>query len=88
MIVGGSGGPVLGGMERVLAAAVANLFTRQRLIGLVSKENATDLAELAALVDAGAFTPAVDAVFPLDRAGDAIDLVASGGVRGKVVVTP
>lgn len=88
VIVGGSGGPVLGGMERVLASAVANVFTRQRLIGLVSKENATDLAELAALVDAGAFTPAVDAVFPLDRAGDAIDLVASGGVRGKVVVTP
>jgi len=88
VIVGGMGGPVLGGMERVLAAAVANRFVRQRLIGLVSKENASDLAELADLVDAGAVTPMVDAVLPLDRAGEAIDLVASGAVRGKVVVVP
>lgn len=88
VIVGGSGGPVLGGMERVLAAAIASRFTGQRLIGLVSNENATDLAELAALADAGAFLPAVDAVLPLDRAGEAVDLVASGAVRGKVVVVP
>lgn len=86
VIVGGSGGPLLGGMQRVLGAAIVNLFSRQRLLGLISRENAADLTELAALADDGALTPAVDAVLPLDRAGDAIDLVASGTVCGKVVV--
>lgn len=45
-----------------------------------------DLAELAALVDAGRLAIDVAQVFPLEQTADAHRLVAGGHVRGKVVV--
>jgi NADPH:quinone reductase-like Zn-dependent oxidoreductase len=87
VIVGGeSGGSLLGGMGRVVLAGVLNAFTKQALAGLTSKENATDLAELARLVEAGSLDPAIDTVYPLAQAADAIRHVAEGRARGKVVL--
>lgn len=48
--------------------------------------SAVDLAELAALVDAGRLAIDVAQVFPLEQTADAHRLVAGGHVRGKVVV--
>ncbi len=45
-----------------------------------------DLAELAALVDAGRLAIDIAQVFPLEQTADAHRLVAGGHVRGKVVV--
>ena len=89
VLVGGDeGGRVLGGMERQLGAAVLSLVSRQKLRGLVSKENAADLEELARLADEGAYRPVVDRVFPLADAAKAMDHLAAGHARGKVVVLP
>jgi NADPH:quinone reductase-like Zn-dependent oxidoreductase len=44
------------------------------------------LAELARLANAGELVPAIDSVFPLDRATEAFERVASRGKRGKVVL--
>lgn len=49
--------------------------------------SAVDLAELAALVDAGRLAIDVAQVFPLEQTADAHRLVAGGHVRGKVVVS-
>jgi NADPH:quinone reductase-like Zn-dependent oxidoreductase len=87
MVGGGEHGRVLGGQGRVLRALVGSAFSRQRLKGFVSSENAEDLAELTRLADAGAFRPAVDRVFPLADAAKAMDHLASGHAQGKVVVT-
>jgi len=46
-----------------------------------------DLAELAALVDAGRLAIDIAQVFPLEQTADAHRLVAGGHVRGKVVVS-
>lgn len=86
VIVGGSGGRVLGGTDRTAAAALRNGFTRQRLVGLFSRENAADLAELAALVSAGSLRPRLDGVHPLEETGLAVARVGAGQARGKVVV--
>ncbi|MFF1879800.1 NAD(P)-dependent alcohol dehydrogenase [Leifsonia sp. NPDC058230] len=87
VLVGGeAGGPLLGGMGRVVLAGVLNGFTKQTLSGLISKENATDLAELAGLVEAGRLDPAIDTVYPLAHAADAIRHLAEGRARGKVVL--
>ncbi|GAA4681385.1 NADP-dependent oxidoreductase [Streptomyces youssoufiensis] len=51
------------------------------------RPDATDLAALSAMVDAGGLTVPVAATFPLERTGDAQRLSAEGHVRGKVVVT-
>ncbi|WP_223691988.1 NAD(P)-dependent alcohol dehydrogenase [Leifsonia poae] len=87
VIVGGeANGSPLGGMGRVLGAALADPFTRQRLRGLVSRENAADLAELGRLVEAGVVHPVIDTVYPLAAVAEAVRHVGDGRARGKVVL--
>lgn len=45
------------------------------------------LEAIAELVDAGAIRPHVEETFPLAEAGKAHELVASGHVQGKIVLT-
>ena len=53
---------------------------------LAARRSGDDLAELARRIDAGEMRPVVDAVFPLERAAEAIARLESGEVRGKVVI--
>ncbi|MFF2052976.1 NAD(P)-dependent alcohol dehydrogenase [Leifsonia sp. NPDC058194] len=87
VLVGGTGGRILGGTDRVAAAAMRNAFARQRLVGLLSRDTAADLAEVASLVADGSLRPVLDATYPLEEAGAAIAQVGAGRARGKVVVT-
>ncbi|GHD49491.1 NAD(P)-dependent alcohol dehydrogenase [Mycetocola manganoxydans] len=87
VIVGGEGGgPLLGGFGRSLRALVVSAFVPQRLVGLMSEEDLPTLEALAALVAHGSVVPPVDRVFPLERAGDAIEYLHAGRPLGKVVV--
>jgi NADPH:quinone reductase-like Zn-dependent oxidoreductase len=87
VIVGAeNGGKILGGTEHLLVAAAANAFSKQRLRGLVSRENPADYEELASLVEKHALAPHIDHVFPLDESATAIEYLHGGSVRGKVVV--
>ncbi|WP_084696497.1 NAD(P)-dependent alcohol dehydrogenase [Phycicoccus jejuensis] len=88
LVVVGSEAPGrwLGGLERSVGAALLSPFVRQRLVMHVSRERAADLAELVGLVDAGAVRPVLDHVVPLDGVARALDHVAAGRARGKVVV--
>ncbi len=85
--IGTEGGRVSGGVHRSAGAALLSPFVRQRLVMHVSRELGSDLAELDALVGAGAVRPVIDTVYPLERAGEAVDHVGAGRARGKVVVT-
>ncbi len=88
VIVGGeTGGAWLGGIQRQLAAALVSPLLRQRLRFFVGSERATDLARLVALAEEGGFEPVVERTWPLVDAAAAIDHLAAGRVRGKVVVT-
>jgi NADPH:quinone reductase len=51
-------------------------------------DSARNLAELSAMVSAGTVMPYVSARFPLERAHEALDLIAARGVTGKVVIEP
>ncbi|MDR6908049.1 NADPH:quinone reductase-like Zn-dependent oxidoreductase [Agromyces sp. 3263] len=82
----GRGGRVLGPIGRIAAASVASPFVPQRLRTLAARRSGDDLAELARRVDAGEVRAVVDAVFPLDRAAEAVARLESGEVRGKVVI--
>jgi NADPH:quinone reductase-like Zn-dependent oxidoreductase len=87
VIVGGEGGGRwTGGIHRQLGAMVVSLFVRQRLGTFIAKENSTDLDALRELIEAGSVTPAVDRVVALDQVPDAIRDLASGQVRGKIVI--
>ncbi len=87
VIVGGEGGGrVLGGLQRQLGATLLSPFVRQKLGTFVCKENAADLIVLTDLIASGRVTPAVDRVLPLESAAQALELLAAGAVRGKLVL--
>jgi NADPH:quinone reductase-like Zn-dependent oxidoreductase len=53
---------------------------------LFTRADGGQLAEIAKLVDAGVIRPFVDSEFPFERTPEAVDRVASGHARGKVVI--
>ena len=77
----------LGGLQRSMGAALLSPFVRQRLVMLMASEDGTDLATLTDLVERGGVRPALERTFPLEEAAAAVDHVAGGHARGKVVVT-
>ena len=89
VLVGGeSGGPLLGGIQRTTAAGKLDRFSRQRLVGLISRERPEDLRELARLLGDGAFRPVIDTVYALEETAAAVAHIGEGRARGKVVVVP
>ncbi|GAA4203905.1 NAD(P)-dependent alcohol dehydrogenase [Microbispora amethystogenes] len=76
-----------GGTGRTFRAPLLSMFVGQRLRPVMSRERAEHLEELTRLVASGAVTPAIDRVYPLADAPDAIRHLMGGHPGGKVVVT-
>ncbi|MFC4534449.1 NAD(P)-dependent alcohol dehydrogenase [Sphaerisporangium dianthi] len=90
LVLAGGGhdaGGLLGGYTRQLRAPLMSMFTARRLRGLVCKERAEDLEELARLIESGALTPVVGRTYPLHDAADAIRHLAQGHPAGKIILT-
>jgi len=87
VFVGGENSGSLTGMGRQLRGVLISPFVRQRLALLVAKERASDYENLRDLIEAGKVLPSVDRSYPLDDAPDAMRLLETGQVRGKVVIT-
>ena len=88
VIVGGEdGGQLTGGMDRQLRALVVSPFIRQRLGFVPPKEHYSFLERLATLVEDGTLVPSVERTYPLSQAQEAMRQLASGQVRGKLVIT-
>ncbi|GGU17391.1 NAD(P)-dependent alcohol dehydrogenase [Nocardioides albus] len=88
VLVGGEhGGNLTGGMGRSLRALLLTPFIRQRFAMYVAKERASDLERLAGFLEAGSVVPSLGHTFPLDRVPEAMSLLDSGQVRGKVAIT-
>ncbi|HYN28699.1 MAG TPA: NAD(P)-dependent alcohol dehydrogenase [Dermatophilaceae bacterium] len=77
----------LGGLQRSIGAALLSPLVRQRLVMLVASEDGADLRLLTEAIERGAVRPALERTFPLSEAAAAVDHVAAGRARGKVVVT-
>lgn len=87
IIVGGeSGGKWTGGFGRNLRAPLLSLFVRERLAMLASKERASDLEQLAPLIDAGQVMPSIDTVYKLEEVPEAMRQLETGRVRGKIAI--
>ncbi|MFI5774691.1 NADP-dependent oxidoreductase [Streptomyces sp. NPDC051658] len=59
----------------------------RRFAGISVEPDYAALEAIADLVDAGLIRPHVEETFPLEEAGKAHELVASGHVQGKIVLT-
>ncbi|MFD9689666.1 NADP-dependent oxidoreductase [Kitasatospora sp. NPDC059146] len=82
------GGTLVSIMEHWNLGLAAEIEAAGRTFAGVSVEpDYASLEALAALVDEGRIRPHVAASFPLDEAARAHELVGSGSVRGKVVLT-
>ena len=87
VIVGGDGGGrLLGGFERSIFAPLAGIGSRQRFVGLISRESGATTAATAALASAGELRPGIHTKLPLERAADGIRMFVGGGVLGKIVL--
>jgi NADPH:quinone reductase-like Zn-dependent oxidoreductase len=87
-----AGGPGFEGLgvgrwaARQLGGLLTARFTRGRMALLAAKLRGEDLTALALLMEAGKVTPVVESCYSLDEAGAAIEEVAHGHARGKIVV--
>jgi NADPH:quinone reductase-like Zn-dependent oxidoreductase len=86
VIVGGEGGGRVLGIGRQLRAVAWSPFLGQRLTMFLSKEHHTDLDRLSELIEAGELVPAVDRVYRLDQAPDALRHLETGQILGKAVI--
>ncbi|MET4581974.1 NADPH:quinone reductase-like Zn-dependent oxidoreductase [Conyzicola nivalis] len=87
VIVGGEGGGRLAGtLSRQLVAPLRGVGSKQSFRGLVSVTRAADLVTLAELVEAGQLAPVIDEVYPLARAGAAMQRLETSAAVGKLVV--
>jgi NADPH:quinone reductase-like Zn-dependent oxidoreductase len=73
---------------RTLAGLLQARFGRQKLVFCSAKVRSADLAELAALAEAGAIRPAIGGRFTLAEAAAAMREVAGGHAEGKMVIVP
>jgi NADPH:quinone reductase-like Zn-dependent oxidoreductase len=87
VLTGGTGGPLLGGMDRNMRAQLLSLFVSQRLTAFIAPESRADLITLGEMADSGAITPAIDRAYPLSQAAAALRHLAEGRARGKVVIS-
>ncbi|MGZ5399075.1 MAG: NAD(P)-dependent alcohol dehydrogenase [Nocardioides sp.] len=88
VLVGGErGGRWLDGLHRQLTALLISPVSAQRLAVFLATEQATELARLVALVEDGACAAVLDGTWSLVDAPAALDHLAEGRARGKVVVT-
>jgi NADPH:quinone reductase-like Zn-dependent oxidoreductase len=62
-------------------------FVRQKLRGLIAKDNRADLLVLNQLIEAGKVTPVIDRTYPLSEAPEAIRYLTAGHACGKTVIT-
>jgi NADPH:quinone reductase-like Zn-dependent oxidoreductase len=87
VIIGGeNGGRWTGGFGRQLRAVALSPFVRQRLTMQVPQEHFSGLERLADLVDAGAVVPSIERSYELAGVAEAVDRIAAGQARGKLVV--
>ncbi|WP_353951711.1 NAD(P)-dependent alcohol dehydrogenase [Knoellia sp. S7-12] len=85
---GREGRAVLGSIPRVFALMARSPFTDQIPRGSFrSRPKVEYLNALTELADAGHLRPVIDRTFPLEEAAAALDHLASGRARGRVVLT-
>lgn len=87
VLVGGEeGGSLTGGMDRQLRGAALSLFSGKKLRPFLSKERASVLRDIAALLESGTVTPTIDRSYPLAQAPEAMRRLETGSVAGKIAI--
>ncbi|MEV7647021.1 NAD(P)-dependent alcohol dehydrogenase [Arthrobacter sp. NPDC089319] len=87
VIVGGEGGDRwTGGLFRPIGGMLLSLFSRQRFVMFMARENAKEFERLGELIVSGKVAPSIDRTYPLEQMPVAIGRLDAGEVRGKAVI--
>jgi NADPH:quinone reductase-like Zn-dependent oxidoreductase len=86
VIVGGENGGSWTGLGRQLRALALSPILKQRLTTFIAKQRSSDLKQLTDLIEAGKVAPAIDKIYPLDQAPEAMRHLEAGTARGKVSI--
>lgn len=86
VLVSASGGPMLGGTERFLAARAVSVMGRKRITSIFHRPVIDDLQVLVDMMNARTLTPVLSATYPLGAVPDAVEHFAAGHGRGKVAI--
>ena len=86
------GGPkknrAVGPVGRMLRALVYFKLTGRRAKAFIAQEKADDIGHLAGMMAAGELRTIIDTRYALEDAGAAMEHLASGRARGKIVLVP
>jgi NADPH:quinone reductase-like Zn-dependent oxidoreductase len=77
----------IGPLGSLLGMLAVSVFSSQRLVGMLAKNNADDLATLAELLESGKVVPVVEKTYPLAELPAALTQLGGGHSQGKLVVT-
>ncbi len=86
LMIGGTGGPLLGPLPRIVKMLALSPFAAQRFAMFMARRNEQDLAALGALIESGRLEPIVDRRYPLGDAAEAVRYLEAGHARGKVII--
>jgi NADPH:quinone reductase-like Zn-dependent oxidoreductase len=87
VIVGGSGGPLLGPLSLFAQALALKRFVSQKLVPFMATGSKDVFVVLMELIEAGKVTPVIDRTFPLSETAAAIRYLEGHHARAKVVIT-
>ena len=90
VMIGGGGANeqgFLGGLGKMLNAAVYSRFVKQKMGMMMADSNNKDLTVLADMMQSGKLKPVIDRTYKLEQVPDAIRYLEEGHARGKVVIT-
>lgn len=86
LVLTGAGRGSVGPMTRLLGGQLRMRVLRQPVAVYIAAVRREDLETLGGLVDAGQVRPVIDRSYPLDGVPEALRLLESGGVRGKIII--
>jgi NADPH:quinone reductase-like Zn-dependent oxidoreductase len=86
VVTGAPKGSTMGLLMRVVWARVLARFDR-RVVNFAARSKRDDLGTVACMVVEGKARVAIDRMYPLDEAAEAVRYVGTGQARAKVVVT-
>lgn len=87
VLIGNSGGNLVGGLSRFLRTRLLSPFVSQKMVSFESKPNKESLHVLRELIEAGKVTPVIDRTYPMSEVVDAMSYLGEGHARGKIVIT-
>ena len=87
IIVGAQkGNPVIGPLSHILKIKLAAIGASQKVSFFIAQFNRKDLAILRDMIEAGQVKPAVDRIYPLNEAAEAMRYLGTGHAKAKIVL--